>query len=55
MSRSLTLFSEKNDWAGEIGEISWIQSVHKRNRKVAPLVPLLGAFFEETFFAERSL
>lgn len=50
MSGSLTLFSEKNDWAGDIGEISWIQSIRKRNKKVAPLVPLLGALFEETFF-----
>lgn len=50
MSGSLTLFSPKADWAGDIGDISWIQSVHKRNKKVAPLVPILGAFVEETFF-----
>lgn len=50
MSGTLTLFSSKADWAGDIGDISWIQSVHKRNRKVAPLVPILGAFVEETFF-----
>lgn len=50
MSGSLTLFSAKADWAGDIGDISWIQSIHKRNKKIAPLVPLLGAFFEETLF-----
>ena len=50
MSGSLSLFSAKVDWAGDIGDISWIQSIHKRNKKIAPLVPLLGAFFEETFF-----
>lgn len=50
MSGSLTLFSSKADWAGDIGEISWIQSIHQRNRKIAPLVPILGALVEEFFF-----
>lgn len=50
MSGCLTVFSPNKDWAGEIGNISWIKSIQKRNKAVVPLVPVLGAFVEETFF-----
>ena len=50
LSGSLTLLSETVDWSQDIGNISWIQSIHKRNRRIAPFVPILGAFVEELFF-----
>lgn len=50
MSGLLTLFSDKKDWAGEIGNISWIKSIRKRNKSVVFLVPVLGALVEEVFF-----
>ena len=50
LSGVLTLFSEKVDWKNDIGDITWIQSIHQHNKLVAPLVPLLGAFVEEWFY-----
>lgn len=50
MSGCLTLFSDTCNWSREIGSISWIASIRKRNKMVAPLVPLLAAFVEELFF-----
>lgn len=50
LSGCLTLFSSTANWTNEIGNISWITSIKKRNKLVAPLVPILGALFEETFF-----
>ncbi|MDD6298446.1 type II CAAX prenyl endopeptidase Rce1 family protein [Hornefia butyriciproducens] len=50
LSGCLTLFSDRTDWSGEIGNISWIKSVQKRNKAVVPLVPVLGALVEEVFF-----
>lgn len=50
MSGCLTLFSSQKDWANEIGSISWISSIQKRNKAVVPLVPVLGALVEEVFF-----
>lgn len=50
LSGCLTLFSEKVNWQSEIGNISWIQSIQNRNPAVVPFVPLIAAFFEETFF-----
>lgn len=50
VSGSLTLVSDRVDWTANIGNISWISSIQKRNKAVAPLVPLLGALVEECFF-----
>ena len=50
MSGCLTLISDKKDWSGEIGNISWIKSIQKRNNAIVPLVPVMGALVEELFF-----
>lgn len=50
LSGCLTLFSNTTDWSREIGNISWIKSVQKRNKAVVPFVPILGALVEELFF-----
>lgn len=50
MSGCLTLISDRINWTKEIGNISWISSIQKRNPKVAVIAPMLGALVEELFF-----
>jgi hypothetical protein len=44
------IFSPKTDWVKEISSIPWIDSIKDRPPALAPLVPLLGSFFEECYF-----